>query len=598
MIVCIAEKPSVATDIAKVLGARTRKDGYIEGNGYQVTWTYGHLCNLKAPHEYKKEWKKWSMDTLPMIPEKFETTLIDSSSIKKQFKIIKTLFSKADKIINCGDAGQEGELIQRWVMEQARVKCPVERLWISSLTEEAITEGFKKLKPQREYDNLYKAGLSRSCGDWLLGMNATRLYTIKYGNHKGVLSIGRVQTPTLALIVNRQREIDNFVVQPYWQLTTSYRGVKFLSTVGDIKTKEDKAKAEHLMDEIKARPFVVNDIQEKPSKQNPPQLYDLTSLQVDCNRRHSMTAEQTLKTLQSLYEMKLTTYPRVDTRYLSDDIYPKCEGIIKSLAKTQVGAPAQALVGQTLAKSKKVFDTSKVTDHHAIIPTGLSPVEVLKDGKVLSKYQENVYKLIVLRFISVFYPDCIFSTTTVVGSVADMKFKAKGKTIIESGWRAVYGTEDQEPTDDKEEKEENTVLPAFEVGESGSHEMSLVEKNTTPPKPYTEATLLRAMETAGKFVEDETLRDALKENGIGRPSSRASIIETLFKREYIVRQKRNIVPTQTGISLIDQIRQPLLKSCELTGIWEKRLRDIEHGKYSLEEFIEGMKSLINEIIND
>ncbi len=591
MIVCIAEKPSVAADIAKVLGATKRKDGYIEGNGYQVTWTFGHLCCLKAPDDYTDEWKKWSVKTLPMIPCKFGIKLLSTPTIKKQFKVIKELFMKADKIINCGDAGQEGELIQRWVMQMAKVKCPVERLWISSLTEEAIREGFRHLRPQHDYDNLYMAGLSRACGDWLLGMNATRLYTLTYGDGKGVLSIGRVQTPTLALIVNRQREIDSFVIKPYWQLTTLYRDTKFLADIGDLTSEDDKIRTEHLIDEIKACPFVIDEVQEKPGRQEPPLLYDLTSLQVDCNKSYGMTAEQTLKALQSLYEHKLTTYPRVDTHYLSDDLYPSCAAILQSLSTTMVGSAASMLVGQPLSKSMRVFDTSRVTDHHAIIPTGVLP-------EALSADQEKVYRLIVRRFISVFYPDCHYSTTTVVGSVADVLFKAKGRTIIDPGWKVVYAGDHPDADDGHADDKDAAVLPRFVVGERGPHELSLIEKKTTPPKPYTEATLLRAMETAGKFVEDESLRDALKENGIGRPSSRANIIETLFKRQYLRREKKNIVPTPTGLSLIDKIREPLLKSCELTGIWEKKLRDIEKGEYSSVAFLNAMTRLITNVVRN
>ena len=570
MIVCIAEKPSVAKDIARILGATSSHDGYMEGNGYQVTWTFGHLCTLKEPDDYTPMWKRWSLSALPMIPQRFGIKLIDDKGI-----------------INCGDAGQEGELIQRWVMQKAQAKCPVKRLWISSMTDEAIREGFHTLKDQQEYQPLYLAGLSRAIGDWLLGMNATRLYTLKYGQNRQVLSIGRVQTPTLALIVNRQKEIDNFEPEPYWVLSTIYRDTLFTATKGKFTSKEE---GEQSFAKIADKPFTVTDVQKKAGRETPPHLYDLTSLQVDCNKKFSMSAETTLNVIQSLYEKKLTTYPRVDTQYLSDDIYPKCPATLKGLRGYE--AFTQPLIGKPLPKSKKVFDTSKVTDHHAIIPTGV-PASNLTD------LEQHVYDLVARRFISVFYPDCKFSTTTVMGKVDDVEFKVSGKQINDPGWRVLYA-KDAQPvdSDDKKNQDEERTLPAFTKGESGPHTPTLTEKWTTPPKYYTEATLLRAMETAGKFVDDEELRAALKENGIGRPSSRANIIETLFKRRYIKRERKNIVATPTGIELIDTIKEELLKSCELTGIWEKKLRDIEHKKYDAGQFINELKQQITTIVND
>lgn len=587
MIVCIAEKPSVAKDIARILGATNSHQGYMEGNGYQVTWTFGHLCTLKEPNDYTEMWKHWSLSSLPMIPQRFGIKLIDDDGIKRQFAVIEKLMQSADGIVNCGDAGQEGELIQRWVMQKAGAKCPVKRLWISSMTDEAIREGFASLKDQNEYQSLYIAGLSRAIGDWLLGMNATRLYTLKYGQNRQILSIGRVQTPTLALIVNRQKEIDSFEPEPYWVLATVYRDTTFTATKGKFSTKEE---GEAAFATIADKPFTVTAVQKKNGTEAPPRLFDLTSLQVECNRKFSYSAETTLKLIQGLYERKLTTYPRVDTQFLSDDIYPKCPSILSGISK-QYEALMEPLKGKKLPKSKRVFDTSKVTDHHAIIPTGV-PATGLTD------MERNVYDLIARRFIAVFYPDCKFSTTTVLGTVEDVEFKATGKERLSAGWRDVYAQQNATADDDERKGDEERTLPTFVKGESGPHIPTLSEKWTTPPKYYTEATLLRAMETAGKFVEDETLRAALKENGIGRPSSRAGIIETLFKRHYIRRERKNLVATATGIELIDTIHEELLKSCELTGIWEKRLRDIEHKKDDAADFINGLKQQITEIVND
>ena len=587
MIVCIAEKPSVARDIARILGATATHKGYIEGNGYQVTWTFGHLCTLKEPDDYTPMWKRWSLGSLPMIPQRFGIKLIEDKGVAEQFAVIERLMQAADGIINCGDAGQEGELIQRWVMQKAQAKCPVKRLWISSMTDEAIRDGFNTLKDQEEYKPLYLAGLSRAIGDWLLGMNATRLYTLKYGQNRQVLSVGRVQTPTLALIVNRQKEIDNFKPEPYWVLSTVYRDTLFTATKGKFTSKEE---GEQSFAKIEGKPFTVTDVQKKAGREAPPHLYDLTSLQVDCNKKFSMSAETTLNVIQSLYEKKLTTYPRVDTQYLSDDIYPKCAATLRGLRGYE--AFTQPLAGKPLPKSKKVFDTSKVTDHHAIIPTGV-PAQNLTD------LERNVYDLIARRFISVFYPDCKFSTTTATGRVDDVEFKISGKQILDPGWRVLYVKDTpQDDTDNANRQDEERTLPAFTKGESGPHKPTLTEKRTTPPPYYTEATLLRAMETAGKFVDDEELRAALKENGIGRPSSRANIIETLFKRHYIRRERKRIVATPTGIELIGIIKEELLKSCELTGIWEKKLRDIEHKKYDAGQFIDELKQQIITIVND
>ena len=616
MKVCIAEKPSVARDIARILGANKSCDGYMEGNGYQVTWTFGHLCELKEPNDYSENWKHWSLAALPMIPPRFGIKLIEDEGIKKQFAVIEKLYHAADEIINCGDAGQEGELIQRWVMQKAGVKCPVKRLWISSMTDEAIREGFASLKEQDVYQPLYLAGLSRAIGDWLLGMNATRLYTLKYGNNnygKGqVLSIGRVQTPTLALIVQRQKEINNFKPEPYWVLATVYRDTQFTATTGKFTSKEEGEKA---FSTIEGKPFTITNVTKKKGTEQPKQLYDLTSLQVDCNRKYGYSAEMTLNTIQSLYEKKLTTYPRVDTQYLPDDVYPKCPQTMNGLFQTAFAGKrpyaelVKALGGKPLPKSKRVFDGSKVTDHHAIIPTGIPP-------QGLTDAEKNVYDLIARRFIAAFYPDCKFSTTTVIGEVDGIEFKVTGKEILDQGWRVVFATpnaakekgitdEQSAGNGDTSAKDSSAVepvsevtLPSFTKGETGPHTPTLTEKQTTPPKHYTEASLLRAMETAGKLVDDDTLRAVLKENGIGRPSSRAGIIETLFKRHYICRKRKNLEATETGIALIDTIREKLLISAELTGIWEKKLRDIEHKKYDAGQFINELKEQINNIVND
>ena len=605
MIVCIAEKPSVARDIARIIGATSSRDGYMEGNGYQVTWTFGHLCTLKEPGDYSPAWKPWALTQLPMVPQRFGIKLIDDNGIKKQFATIEKLMQAADGIVNCGDAGQEGELIQRWVMQKAQAKCPVKRLWISSMTDEAIREGFANLKDQADYQPLYLAGLSRAIGDWLLGMNATRLYTLKYGQNRQVLSIGRVQTPPLALIVNRQKEIENFKPEPYWVLATVYRDTTFTATKGKFTSKEEGEKAFAL---IEGKPFTVTKVEKKEGKEQPPQLYDLTSLQVDCNRKFGYSAEMTLNLIQSLYEKKFTTYPRVDTQYLSDDIYPKCPATLNGLYQTKFGGVApyaefiKPIGGKALKKTKRVFDTSKVTDHHAIIPTGVVPQN-------LSDAERNVFDLVARRFIGVFLPDCKFSTTTVLGEVDEIEFKVTGKEILEPGWRIVREEvrnkkeddgEHQSSGDDDEKKQddEERTLPTFVKGETGNHQPTLTEKWTTPPPYYNEASLLRAMETAGKFVEDETLRAAMKENGIGRPSSRASIIETLFKRHYIKRERKRLIATPTGIELIDLIREELLKSCELTGIWEKKLRDIEHQQYDAQQFIEELKQQVTDIVRE
>jgi len=588
VIVCIAEKPSVAREIAKVLGANASHDGYMEGNGYQVTWTYGHLCTLKEPQDYCDQWRRWSLSALPMVPPRFGIKLIENDGYKKQFAVIERLMQAADAIVNCGDAGQEGELIQRWVMQKAKATCPVQRLWVSSLTEEAIREAFANLKPQDEYQSLYEAGLCRAIGDWLLGMNATRLYTLRFRQDpKQVLSIGRVQTPTLAMIVKRHFEITNFKPEKYWVLTTLYRGATFSSTKGKIKNPEEGQAA---LEAIKDKDFTVTDIQQKAGTEAPPRLFDLTSLQVECNKKYSFSADDTLKYIQSLYEKKLTTYPRVDTTFLSDDVYAKCPQILQGIVPY---APlVQPLMVKKLKKSKKVFDTSKVTDHHAIIPTGMNPQNVS-----LTTDEKRVYDLVARRFIAVFYPDCKYSTTTVMGEVEKIEFKATGKQILDQGWRAVFGG--QATTDDDGKKEDDEqVLPNFEKGEHGPHEPSLTEKQTTPPKPYTEATLLRAMETAGKTVDNEELRDALKANGIGRPSTRAAIIETLYKRQYICKVRKSLEPTPTGIALIGVINEELLKSAELTGQWEKKLRDIEAHKYSAAQFIAELKQMTAQVVQD
>lgn len=602
MMVCIAEKPSVAREIADVLGAKLKKNGYIEGNGYQVTWTFGHLCTLKEPHDYDPRWRIWALSTLPMMPPRFGIKLIENETYKAQFQVIEQLMQNADMIVNCGDAGQEGELIQRWVMQKARAKCPVKRLWISSLTEEAIREGFNHLEDSSKFQHLYEAGLCRAIGDWLLGMNATRLYSLKYGGgysrDRKVLSIGRVQTPTLALIVNRQNEIDNFKPEPYWELKTLYRDTLFSSTKGKFKLKED---GEKLLEIVNGSDFVITDIAEKKGKEFAPRLFDLTSLQVECNKRFGFSADETLKLIQSLYEKKVTTYPRVDTTFLSDDIYPKVPKTLEGLvAYKEFTDP---LRGKKLPKSKRVFDNSKVTDHHAIIPTGVPATN-------LSQQEMMVYDLVARRFIAEFYPDCEISTTTVLGKVADIEFKASGKQILKPGWRTVeqrpqpgIGAQPQSAQTDGQPQDENAsdgaelkIMPNFVKGESGSHTPSLKETWTTPPKPYTEATLLRAMETAGKFVDDEELRDALKENGIGRPSTRAAIIETLFKRGYIRRERKSLFPTDTGRELISTIHEDLLKSAELTGIWERKLRQIERGDYSAQAFIDELKTMVGDVV--
>ena len=605
MIVCIAEKPSVAKDIARISGATASRDGYMEGNGYQVTWTFGHLCELKMPEDYTPMWKAWSLTALPMIPPRFGIRLKDDEGIKKQFAVIERLMQAADGIINCGDAGQEGELIQRWVMQKAGAKCPVQRLWISSMTDEAIREGFATLKDQNQYQSLYMAGLSRAVGDWLLGINCTRLYTIKYGQNRQVLSIGRVQTPTLALIVNRQKEIDNFKPEPYWVLATVYRDTTFTATKGRFTSKEE---GEQAFKTIEGKPFTITQVEKKNGKETPPSLYDLTSLQVDCNKKFGFSAETTLNIIQQLYEQKLTTYPRVDTTFLPDDVYAKCPQTMNGLFQVKHAgtAPYAELVrplgGKPLPKSKKVFDSSKVTDHHAIIPTGTVPT-------ALTDIQRKVFDLVARRFIAVFYPDCKYAQTTVLGEVRSVatesqptedaiEFKVTGRTILDPGWRTVYAKDVQTDEDEKKPDEEERTLPAFQKGESGPHQPTLTEKMTTPPPYYTEATLLRAMETAGKLVEDEELRRAMKENGIGRPSTRAAIIETLFKRKYIRKERKRLVATPTGIELIDLIREDLLKSCELTGIWEKKLRDIEAQKYDAQQFISELKTQVTSIVHD
>ncbi len=596
MIVCIAEKPSVARDIARILGATSAHDGYMEGNGYQVTWTFGHLCELKEPNDYEQNWRYWTLAALPMVPRRFGLKLIPDRGIEKQFQTIASLYASADEIINCGDAGQEGELIQRWVMQMAHVKCPVKRLWISSMTDEAIREGFANLKEEKQYERLYLAGLSRAIGDWLLGMNCTRLYTLMYRQQRGqVLSIGRVQTPTLALLVKRQKEIDNFKPEPYWMLSTIYRDTLFTATSGKFTSKEEGEKAFTL---IEGKPFEIVSVQKKQGREPAKQLYDLTSMQVDLNRKYGFSAEMSLNLIQSLYEKKLTTYPRVDTQYLSDDIYSKCPAILNGVSQYAVTGHKPylgmikdlAALGKTLPKSKRVFDTSKVTDHHAIIPTGQVPVG-------LTDVEKKVYDLIARRFIAVFYPDCKFSTTSVTGKVGKVEFKASGKEILSPGWRAVYSKEEQR-ADEGKSSADDRLLPTFVKGESGTHKPTLAEKMTMPPKHYTEASLLRAMETAGKLVDDEELSAAMKENGIGRPSSRAGIIETLFKRHYIRREKKNLVATPTGIQLIDTIHERLLTSVELTGIWEKKLREIEQGKYDAATFINELKEQVARIVND
>ena len=594
MKVCIAEKPSVAREIAAILGANTKKDGYLEGNGYQVTWTYGHLCTLKEPHDYLPEWKGWNYSSLPIIPARFGIKLIEIDNYKKQFAVIQQLMANATEVINCGDAGQEGELIQRWVMQKALCKCPVKRLWISSLTEEAIRDGFKTLKDASDFQPLYEAGLARAIGDWLLGMNATRIYTLKYGGNRQVLSIGRVQTPTLALIVNRYNEIKNFIPEPYRELKTLYRDVTFSSTKGKYKSEDEACEA---LKQIEGHEFEVTSVTEKKGTESAPKLFDLTSLQVECNKKFSYSADETLKLIQSLYEKKLTTYPRVDTTFLSEDLYPKMPATLRGLKGYEPLVSALNL--NKLPKSKKVFDNAKVTDHHAIIPTGYN-------NAAMTDSERKVYDLVVRHFIANFYPECKISTTTVMGDVNGVEFKVTGKRILEPGWRAVfeYGVGNKEQgvgaidlTDEKDD-DEGRVLPQFIKGERGEHTPDLAQKQTTPPKQYTEATLLRAMETAGKFVDNEELRDAMKENGIGRPSTRAAIIETLFKRNYIRKERKSLVPTQTGIDLIATIQVELLKSAELTGQWEKKLRDIERGEYQATRFIDELKAMVSNVVTE
>ncbi|WP_282178405.1 type IA DNA topoisomerase [Maribacter stanieri] len=576
MKVCIAEKPSVAREIASVLGANTKRDGYYEGNGYAVTYTFGHLCTLKEPNDYKPHWKSWDLNNLPMLPERFETKVSKDSGIKKQFKIIKQLFDKADIVINCGDAGQEGELIQRWVLNQANYKGKVERLWISSLTTEAIKEGFKNLKPSEDYDNLYYAGFSRAIGDWLLGMNATRLYTLKHGGYKQMLSVGRVQTPTLAMLVNRFNEIENFKPQPYWELQTLYRDTLFSYEEGRFLKMED---GEKLASIVKEHDFEIVSTTKKAGNEYAPKLFDLTGLQVYCNTKFGFSADETLKIVQKLYEQKVVTYPRVDTTFLPNDVYPKVPGILKNL--TNYATLTQPLDGKKLKKTKKVFDDGKVTDHHAIIPTG---------QQINLQYnQQQVYDIIVRRFIAVFYPDCKVSNTTVIGKAEKVKFKATGKEILEKGWRVVFETPNNT-------SKEPGILPTFQKGEKGPHQPSFIEKQTKPPKQFTEASLLRAMETAGKQVDDDELREIMKENGIGRPSTRANIIETLFRRKYIKRNKKQVIPTVTGIQLIDTIQNEMLKSAELTGKWEKQLKDIEKGTFSAGSFIKQMKQMVDHLV--
>lgn len=585
MIVCVTEKPSVARDIASLLGANTRRDGFFEGNGYCVTWTFGHLCTLKEPADYTDRWNRWSLSALPMIPPRFGIKLIDDEGIKKQFHVIETLIANCDEVINCGDAGQEGELIQRWVYQKAQCKKPVKRLWISSLTDESIREGFKQLKPAEDFNNLYYAGLSRAIGDWMLGMNATRLYTLKYAQSRNVLSIGRVQTPTLALIVNRQREIENFVPEDYWEIKTLYRDVTFNSTKGKYKNVDE---ANSVIESIKAHPLVVKSIEKKNGKEAPPRLFDLTTLQVECNKKFSFTADETLKLIQSLYEKKVTTYPRVDTTYLSEDIYPKVPGILQAMTP-YAPLTAPLLQQPKLPKTKKVFDNSKVTDHHAIIPTNVDPSRVM-----LSRDEKLVYNLVAKRFIAAFYPDCEFATTTVMADVNGYEFKATGKVILKDGWRVLFNKDKEADNGGKDD--DNGIMPQFVVGESGPHEPSLLKKCTQPPKPYTEGTLLRAMETAGKTVDDEQMREAMKENGIGRPSTRAAIIETLFKRRYIRKERKSLSATMAGIQLIDTIQEELLKSAKLTGLWENKLRLIERGEFSAQQFMDELKAMVNDVV--
>lgn len=588
MIVCIAEKPSVARDIANVLGARNQHVGYLEGNGYQVTWTFGHLCELKYPEDYYKEWKSWNLNQLPMLPRPFGIRLKNDSGVQKQFDVIEGLMKGADYIVNCGDAGQEGELIQRWVMQKVGIRCPVKRLWISSLTEEAIREGFQNLEDAARRDSLYQAGLCRAIGDWVLGMNATRLYTLKYGRREigsPPLSVGRVQTPTLALIVKRQREIENFVPEPYWVLATMYRDTLFTAQKGKYRKEEEALQA---LRAIEGQMFTVTSVVTKRGRENPPKLYDLTSLQVDCNKKFGFSADITLNVVQSLYEKHVTTYPRVDTTYLSDDIYAKCPNILGGISSLYASL-MEPLRGAALRKNKKVFDSTKVTDHHAIIPTGVMP-------RGLTDAESKVFDLVARRFISVFYSDCVFDTTTVEGESAKVSFKVQGKHIVEEGWRVVYKNDKKTADDDEQTKDEERLLPDFRKGESGPHQPRLTKKMTTPPKPYTEATLLRAMETAGKTVDNDELREAMKENGIGRPSTRAAIIQTLFRRRYIKLERKSLYATATGCELIDIIHEELLKSAELTGLWEKKLRDIERQTYDASAFVKEIKEMVTHIV--
>lgn len=581
MKLCIAEKNSVAGSIASILGANTRRDGYYEGNGYCVSWTVGHLCCLLEPDDYRSDWKRWSLSALPMIPEKYDIKLIEDRGRKHQFEVLEKLIAEADEVINCGDAGQEGELIQRWVMKKAKISCPVKRLWISSLTDEAIREGFKNLKPEQDYDRLFYAGLARAIGDWVLGMNATRLYTLKYSRPGSVLSIGRVQTPTLALIVNRQKEINEFVPKDSWELQTVYRDATFVYTGDRFETEQA---GNDVVAEIAPELFVIDSVTKKKGRETPPRLFDLTSLQVECNKRFAWSADQTLKLIQSLYEKKLTTYPRVDTTYLSDDIYPKIGPTLKAM--TPYASYTAPILGGKIPKSKKVFDNAKVTDHHAIIPTGQSPLGIEGDEKKL-------YHLVAMRFISAFYPDCQFESTTVLGHAGKYEFKTTGKVILSPGWRALQPQKEADPND-----ENDAVLPVFVEGESGPHEPRLAKKTSQPPKLYTEGSLLRAMETAGRNIEDDEIRDAMKENGIGRPSTRAAIIETLFRRRYIYRERKNILPTQAGIDLIDTINEELLKSAKLTGHWEHKLRRIERGDYSPALFMREINEMISKIVHN
>jgi len=582
MKLCIAEKPSVAKDIAEIIGAKQRFDGYYEGNGYRVTWTFGHLCTLKEPHDYNEKWKYWKLEDLPIIPANFGIKVIEDSGVKKQFTTIERLVENCSEVINCGDAGQEGELIQRWVLLKAKCKVPIKRLWISSLTEEAIREGFEKLKESKQYDNLYAAGSARAIGDWMLGINATRLFTKKFGHGKVILSVGRVQTPTLAMIVQRQKEIDAFRGEDYWELKTKYRDTEFLCQIDRLKSAD---KAQKGLEYIQGKDFEITSFEQKEGKEGNPRLFDLTALQVEANRKFGFSADDTLKHIQNLYEKKFVTYPRVDTTYLSEDLHPKIPAVLNGMK--YYSRLIEPLMQKPIPKSKAVFDDKKVTDHHAIIPTGIVPSGI-------SPAENQVYDLIAKRFIAVFYPECKVSNTTVLGQVEKLEFKATGKQIIEPGWRAVYADE----TTKKETADEERIMPHFDEGEKGPHEPYVHQGKTTPPKPYTEATLLRAMETAGKQVDDEEMRELLKDNGIGRPSTRANIIETLFRRRYIERKKKNIVATPTGMDLIDTIQSELLKSAELTGDWERKLRLIEKGEYQLDVFKQELFQMVRELTDD